>query len=111
MKVIVVDPRETRTAAIADFFLPIRPGSDVVLLNGMMKLLVSQRKIDRAFIAEHTNGFEELIEASGHVSTAAAVKACGLSEGDLVQAARLFDEADRALSFWSMGLNQNVNGV
>ncbi len=111
VKVIVVDPRETRTAAIADLFLPIRPGSDVVLLNGMMRLLVSQGKIDRAFIAEHTNGFEELMEASGHVSTVAASKVCGISEGELVQAARLFGEARGVLSFWSMGLNQSVNGV
>ncbi len=111
VKVIVVDPRETRTAAIADLFLPIRPGSDVVLLNGMMKILVSQGKIDRAFIAEHTNGFDELMEATRQVSTAAAAKVCGISEGDLIQAARRFGEARGALSFWSMGLNQSVNGV
>ncbi len=111
VKVIVVDPRETRTAAIADLFLPIRPGSDVVLLNGMMKLLSSAGMIDRVFIDQHTNGFEELMEAGGHVSTAAAAKVCGISESDLIQAARIFGEADGVLSFWSMGLNQSVNGV
>ena len=111
VKVIVVDPRKTRTAAIADLFLPIRPGSDVVLLNGMMKLLESLGKIDRAFIAEHTKGFEELREASDHLSSAAAAKVCGISESDLIQAAHLFGEARGVLSFWSMGLNQSVNGV
>lgn len=111
VKVIVVDPRETRTAAIADLFLPIRPGSDVVLLNGMLKLLFSAGTVDRAFIDEHTNGFEELMEASGQVSTAATAKVCGISENDLIQAARLFGEAKGVLSFWSMGLNQSVNGV
>ena len=111
VKIIVVDPRETRTAAIADLFLPIRPGSDVVLLNGMLKLLFSTGMIDRVFIDEHTNGFGKLMEASGHVSTAAAAKVCGISESDLIQAARLFGEAKGVLSFWSMGLNQSVNGV
>ncbi len=111
VKVIVVDPRETRTAAIADLFLPIRPGSDVVLLNGMLKLLFSAGMTDRVFIDRHTNGFEELMEASGHVSTAAAARVCGISESDLIQAARLFGEAKGVLSFWSMGLNQSVNGV
>ncbi len=111
VKVIVVDPRETRTAGIADLFLPLRPGSDVVLLNGMMGLLTSAGMIDRAFIAEHTNGFEELKEACGSVSTAAAAKVCGLSESDLIQAARFIGEANGVLSFWSMGLNQSVNGV
>ncbi len=111
VKVIVVDPRETRTAAIADLFLPIRPGSDVVLLNGMLNLLSSAGTVDRAFIDQHTNGFEELMEASSHVSTAAAAKVCGISESGLIQAARLFGEASGVLSFWSMGLNQSVNGV
>ncbi|MXY92755.1 MAG: molybdopterin-dependent oxidoreductase [Caldilineaceae bacterium SB0664_bin_27] len=111
VKVIVVDPRETRTAAIADLFLPLRPGSDVVLLNAMMKILASEGKIDRAFIDRHTNGFEELMEASDPVSTAAAAKVCGISESDLTRAARLFGEAQGVLSFWSMGLNQSVNGV
>lgn len=111
VKVIVVDPRETRTAAIADLFLPIRPGSDVVLLNGMLNLLFSAGTVDRAFIDQHTNGFEELMEASSHVSTAAAAKVCGISESGLIQAARLFGEASGVLSFWSMGLNQSVNGV
>ena len=111
VKVIVVDPRETRTAAIADLFLPIRPGTDVALLNGMMNVLYSAGKTDQAFIAEHTNGHEELLDAIGHVSTAAAAKVCGIDERDLIQAARLFGDAHGALSFWSMGLNQSVNGV
>ncbi len=111
VKVIVVDPRETRTAAIADLFLPIRPGTDVVLLNGMMKLLYSTGKIDRTFVDENTNGFEALMEASSDVSTAAAAKVCGISENDLIQAARFFGDAQGVLSFWSMGLNQSVNGV
>ena len=111
VKVIVVDPRETRTAAIADLFLPIRPGTDVALLNGMMNVLCSAGKTDQAFIAEHTNGHEELLDAIGHVSTAAAAKVCGIDERDLIQAARLFGNAHGALSFWSMGLNQSVNGV
>ncbi len=111
VKVIVVDPRETSTAAIADLFLPLRPGSDVVLLNGMMRLLSDTGKIDREFVDEHTNGFEELMQASSHVSTAAAAKVCGISESDLIQAARIFGGANGVLSFWSMGLNQSVNGV
>ena len=111
VKVIVVDPRETRTAAIADLFLPVRPGSDVVLLNGMMEHITIAGMIDRAFIDEHTNGFEELKEACGRVSTAAAAKVCGVSESDLIEAARFFGEANSVLSFWSMGLNQSVNGV
>ncbi len=111
VKVIVVDPRETRTAAIANLFLPIRPGTDVVLLNAMLSLLHSEERIDREFISEHTNGFGPLLDAARQVSTADAARVCGVPESDLIEAARLFGEAKGALSFWSMGLNQSVNGV
>ena len=111
VKVIVVDPRETRTAAIADLFLPIRPGSDVALLNGMMNVLCSDGKVDQAFIAEHTSGHEELLDTIGMFPTEAAARVCGIDESDLIQAARLFGDSQGVLSFWSMGLNQSVNGV
>ena len=111
VKVIVVDPRETRTAAIADLFLPIRPGTDVVLLNAMLALLHSEERIDRNFIAERTNGFDALLNEARQMSTADAARVCDVPESDLIEAARLFGEAKGALSFWSMGLNQSVNGV
>lgn len=111
VKVIVIDPRETRTAAIADIFLPIRPGTDVVLLNAMLSLLYSEERIDRNFIAEHTNGFDALLNEARQVSTADAARVCDVPESDLIEAARLFGEAKGVLSFWSMGLNQSVNGV
>ncbi len=111
VKVIVVDPRETRTAAIADLFLPIRPGTDVVLLNAMLSLLDSEERIDREFISEHTNGYGPLLNAARQVSTADAARVCDVPESDLIEAARLFGAAKGALSFWSMGLNQSVNGV
>ena len=111
VKVIVVDPRETRTAAIADLFLPIRPGSDVALLNGMMNVLCSAGQADQAFIAEHTSGHEKLLEAIGQFPSPAAARVCGIDESDLIQAARIFGDSNGVLSFWSMGLNQSVNGV
>ena len=111
VKVIVVDPRETRTAAAADLFLPIRPGTDVVLLNGMLNVLYGAEKIDSTFIAKHTSGFDEALNAVRHVSTAKAASVCGIPESDLIEAAHLFGDAQAVLSFWSMGLNQSVNGV
>jgi len=60
VKVIVVDPRRTETADIADLHLPIRPGADVALLNAMLSVLVEQGLVDQQFIANHTQGWEEL---------------------------------------------------
>ena len=60
MKVIVADPRRTDTAGMADLFLPIQPGSDVMLFNGMLHLMLWEGWIDAHYIAAHTTGFDEL---------------------------------------------------
>jgi len=110
-KVIVVDPRKTRTAAIADLFLPIRPGTDTMLLNGMLNILYNQGKIDETFIAHHTNGFDAALRTARQISPHRVAAICGIQEKDLHEAAQLFGNAKAVLSFWSMGLNQSVNGV
>ena len=57
-KLIVVDPRRTATAEQADLYLPIKPGTDLALLNGLLHLLVESGDIDADFIAEHTEGWD-----------------------------------------------------
>ncbi len=111
VKVIVVDPRETRTAAIADLFLPIQPGTDTVLLNGMLNVLHSAGKIDQAFIDQYTKGFDNALEEALNYPPAKAAEICGIPQSALIEAALLFGNAEGALSFWSMGLNQSVNGT
>ena len=60
-KLIVVDPRYTATAQAADLFLQIEPGTDLALLNGLLNGLITRGKIDDQFVAEHTEGLEEVI--------------------------------------------------
>ena len=60
LKIIVVDPRRTDTAEAADLFLPILPGTDVALFNGMLHVMLWEGWIDAAYIAAHTEGFEAL---------------------------------------------------
>ena len=57
-KLIVVDPRVTKTAMMADLHLPIRPRSDIALLNGIAHILIREDLIDCDYIAQHTSGFE-----------------------------------------------------
>src|SRR5262249_15066176 len=57
---IVADPRVTKTAMMADLFLPVRPGSDIALINGIAHILIAAGLIDRGYIEKHTTGFEEL---------------------------------------------------
>jgi len=111
VKVIAVDPRETATTYLADLHLPIRPGTDTQLLNAMLNILDQNGKIDLAFIAKHTNGFEAALAEARKVLPEDAAQECGIPTRMIFEAAELFGNAKNVLSLWSMGLNQSVNGV
>ncbi|WP_312264530.1 nitrate reductase [Rivihabitans pingtungensis] len=110
MKLIVVDPRRTDTAASADLHLAIQPGTDVALFNGMLHALIWDDRLDRDFISAHTDGFAELRHAVREYTPKMAADICGISEEALLTAARWFGEAGAALSLWCMGLNQSAHG-
>ena len=109
--VICVDPRRTETADFADLHLAIRPGSDIALLNSMLYVLLDENLIDREFVAQHTNGFGALIKAVKDYAPKAVEKICAIPECLIVEAAMIFGKAERAMSLWSMGVNQSTVGV
>jgi ferredoxin-nitrate reductase len=111
VKVIVVDPRRTETADIADLHLPIRPGADIALLNAMLTVLIEEDLVDSAFIAASTQGWEALRDALAPYTPEAVQEVCGLSARRIREAARLFGRARNVLSLWSMGVNQSTVGV
>jgi assimilatory nitrate reductase catalytic subunit len=111
LKVIVADPRRTDTARDADLFLPILPGSDVALFNGMLHLCLWDGHINSQYIAEHTEGFAQLRESLRDCTPALTARICGISEEDLVQAARWFGQSKAALSLYCQGLNQSSSGT
>ncbi|MFF7066619.1 molybdopterin-dependent oxidoreductase [Streptomyces pseudovenezuelae] len=110
-KVIVVDPRRTATAAKADLFLQIRPGTDLALLNGLLHLLHAEGRTDPDFIAAHTEGWEAMPEFLADYPPAAVAETTGLAEEDIREAARLIGEAGEWMSLWTMGLNQSTHGT
>ena len=111
LKIIVVDPRRTDTAACADLHLPLLPGTDLALLNAMMHVLIRDGLTDWPFIRAHTAGFDALCEAVREATPAAAAAACGVAADDIVKAARWFGNARAALSLWCQGLNQSSHGT
>ena len=111
LKVIVVDPRRTDTAAMADLHLPILPGTDLVLFNAMLHVLLWEGLTDTRFIREHTAGFEALRDSVREVTPAFASQVCGVPAEDIVLAARWFGSAHAALSMWCQGLNQSTHGT
>ncbi|GAB2868103.1 bifunctional nitrate reductase/sulfite reductase flavoprotein subunit alpha [Streptomyces deserti] len=111
-KLIVVDPRRTATAAKADLFLQVRPGTDLALLNGLLHLLHESGHTDPEFVAAHTEGWEALPEFLADYPPAAVAEITGLAEDDLREAARLIGAAGKQwMSCWTMGLNQSTHGT
>ena len=111
LKVIVADPRRTDTARDADLFLQIMPGTDVALFNGMLHLCLWEELTDAAYIDAHTEGFAELKRTVRDYTPRYVADICGISEADLLTAARWFGESPAALSLYCQGLNQSAAGT
>jgi ferredoxin-nitrate reductase len=109
--VIVVDPRRTATARVADFHLPIRPGGDIALLNALGRLLLDSGSVDRAFIDAHTKGFGDYLAFLWEQDVDELCDICGLEREQVEAVARLLGQARGFLSFYCMGLNQSTVGT
>ncbi|MFG2830468.1 molybdopterin-dependent oxidoreductase [Streptomyces sp. NPDC048434] len=110
-KLIVVDPRRTATAAKADLFLQVAPGTDLALLNGLLHLLVEGGALDAEFIAEHTEGWEAMPDFLRDYPPATVAEITGIPEADLRRAAEWIGAAGDWMSCWTMGLNQSTHGT
>lgn len=111
VKMIVVDPRHTKTAEAADLHLAIQPGTDIDLLNGIAYLLLQWGELDTLFIDECTQGFVEYTRVIKDYPPEVVARRCGIGIDRLEQAARYWAESDRVLSLWSMGVNQSTQGT
>ncbi len=109
--IICVDPRETQTAKASDLHLPIRPGTDVALLNGMLHVIEREGLLDHDFIQNHTEGFVKALAVAKFWPPEKAAAVCGIGAELIEKAALAFGTAENALSFWSMGVNQSTVGV
>ena len=110
-KVVVIDPRRTPTAAIADLYLPVAAGGDIALLNALGRLLLLMGGVDERFVRAHTNGFAEYRAFLMAQDLAELAAIAGLPEESLFQLARLIAGAGALLSFYCMGLNQSTVGM
>lgn len=107
---IVVDPRVTMFAQMADIHLPITPGTDLVLLNSMAQVIMSEELEDRDYInsnCEQANDFMEVIE---DYEPEKAAKICGIDADTIRLVARTYAKAGAAMSIWTMGINQSTHG-
>jgi assimilatory nitrate reductase catalytic subunit len=111
LKIIFADPRKTDTAEIADLHLPLLPGTDVALFNGMLHIMLWEGWIDSTYIAAHTNGFDELKTLVREYTPESVAQTCGIKKEDLFAAAKLFATSPATLSLYCQGLNQSSSGT
>ncbi len=109
---IVVDPRRTQTAALADIHVPIAPGSDVAFLQLVARRLHRRGRVDWDFIKRHTDGFIEYFDHLDRLDESLLLAACDVDESVIDDVVTTIAHPDaRLLSFYCMGTNQSTRGV
>ncbi|WP_235869270.1 molybdopterin oxidoreductase family protein [Veronia nyctiphanis] len=111
-KVVVIDPRQTATCEIADLHLPLIPGSDIALFNGLLSHIFDSQSENRDFIAHHTKDIELAREAAKPFSSIKHVHTyTGLDEKDIRTFYQWFTETERSVTVYSQGVNQSTSGT
>jgi anaerobic selenocysteine-containing dehydrogenase len=109
--VVCVDPRETEVARHADVHLAVHPGTNLALMNGLIRELLVNGWIDEDYIAQHTIGFEELRQTVDPWTPEAVAKECGVDAEDVRRAARIFGTSERVLSTVLQGFYQSAQAT
>jgi|SRR6056297_225579 len=110
-KLIVGDPRGIELASIASAHMQHKPGTDVALLNAMMHVIIEENLQDREFIENRTEGYEELAETVKNYPPEVGEDITGVPKDEIIKAARLFANAERAAVLYGMGITQHTTGT
>lgn len=112
-RVVLIDPRRTATAELADLHLAPKPGSDGLLFNGLLVYLHDHAGLARDYIARHTEGFEAAFSAARQATPdiASVAAQCELPAAQVLQFYQWFASTARAVTFYSQGINQSSSGV
>lgn len=110
-KVLVADPRKNQIADLADLYVRHKPGTDVALLNGIMKVILDQELEDKDFIEKNTEDFEAFKKLMDTVSIEEVSQITGVSAEDIKTLAKAYAKAEKASIVYCMGITQHTNGV
>ncbi|WP_322902854.1 molybdopterin oxidoreductase family protein [Paenibacillus campi] len=109
-RMIVIDPRQTGTAAIADLHLQLKPGTDALLALTLLKLIIDNDWIDRTFIDTHTNGYDELGTLLDEIELEQTAQVCGIPAAQIMQAAQWYGTAATGMILTARGIEQQTDG-
>ena len=110
-KIIVADPRRIELADQADVFLQIKPGTNIALLNGMMNYIIENELYDKEYIDKRTENFEEVKQVVKDYTPEKVAEICEVNKDDIIKAARIYAESDRAGIYYAMGITQHTTGT
>ncbi len=110
-KLIVVDPRKTEMAELADLWLRIKPGTDNAFLNGMMNIIINEQLWDLEFIQQRTENLEEVIKIVKNYTPDKVANITGIKKELIYDAARLFAITKDAAICYTLGITEHVVGT
>ncbi|HIP21076.1 MAG TPA: nitrate reductase [Sulfurimonas sp.] len=110
-KVIVIDPRASKTSQMADVFVPIKPRTDLALYNGLAYIVMEQGWEDEGYIKANTNGYKELKKHLQDYPPQEVANITGIDVKTLYELAREFVSSEAVISAWTMGVNQSFMGT
>ncbi len=110
-RIIVVDPRITPIARTCDLFLPIKPGRDIALFNGVLNLMIERGWVDHAFIEKHTTGFDQVAAHVYEWTLAKTAEVTGIPARSIQQAAEWWGTADSSFLMHARGIEHHTHGV
>ena len=110
-KIIVADPRKIELVSLASVWLDQKPGTSIALINAMMNVILREGLEDREFIDRRTVGFEELQKAVEEYPPERASEITGVAVKDIIEAARIYAEADKAMIIYGLGMTEHTTGT
>ncbi|MBF0369395.1 MAG: formate dehydrogenase subunit alpha [Magnetococcales bacterium] len=110
-RLIVIDPRNTELARLADIHIPLRPGSNVPVINAMQSVLIEEELFDEAFIRKHAEGFEAIQDGLQGCTPEWAGEHAGVDGALITQAARLYASGKASQILWGLGITESCQGT
>ena len=110
-KLIVIDPRRIELCDYATLFLPIQPGTNVVVFSAMAHVIVKEKLYNEVFVRDRTEGFDEFVASLDQFTPEYAETVSGVDRQLIAEAARMYARAERGAIFWGMGISQLAHGT
>jgi len=110
-KLIVVDPRRTELCDYATLWLPLKPGTNVPVFTAMAHVIIREELVNQDFVSARTEGFEEFVRSVDKFTPEYAEMVSGVDRNLIVEAARMYAQAERGAIYWGMGISQLSHGT